>query len=280
MIVRAHFWLFSERFSKQPENHMKPHAMRNRREEEILKYLETHEFFSTEQAMKQFGASAATIRRAFVRLAKSNLARRVHGGLNRLPQGGSDALPFVMRGRWLENEKTRLAARAMEFVPKGGAVFIHGGSTTLGLAHHIKSGTIITDSINICGVLMQRFPSGGGPDVILPGGTLDLKSDALVGPRAEAALREYRADAAFFSSRGMDEEGALDTTDTQVATARLMIRNAALRVMIADHSKFRKFGLTRMVPWAQVSVLVTSDHAENRPWFEMIKKHGVKVVLV
>ncbi|MDR0352048.1 MAG: DeoR/GlpR family DNA-binding transcription regulator [Opitutaceae bacterium] len=254
--------------------------MRKRREEEILKYLETHEFLSTEQAMNHFGSSAATIRRAFVRLAKSNLARRIHGGLNRLPQGGSDALPFVMRGRWLENEKTRLAARAMEFVPKGGAVFIHGGSTTLGLAHHIRSGTIITGSINVCGVLMQRFPSGGGPDVILPGGTLDLKSDALVGPRAEAALREYRADAAFFSSRGMDEEGVLDTTDTQVATARLMIRNAALRVMIADHSKFRKFGLTRMAPWEQVDVLVTSDHAENRPWFEMIKKHGVNVVLV
>jgi DeoR/GlpR family transcriptional regulator of sugar metabolism len=254
--------------------------MKKRREEDILKHLETCEFLSTEQAMKMVGGSAATIRRAFVRLAKSNLARRVHGGLNRLPQGGSDALPFVMRGRWLENEKTRLAARAMEFVPKGGAVFIHGGSTTLGLAHHIKSGTIITDSINVCGVLMQRFPSGGGPDVILPGGTLDLKSDALVGPRAEAALREYRADAAFFSSRGMDEEGVLDTTDTQVATARLMIRNAALRVMIADHSKFRKFGLTRVVPWEQVNVLVTSDHAENRPWFEMIKKHGVRVVLV
>ncbi|MDR2673366.1 MAG: DeoR/GlpR family DNA-binding transcription regulator [Opitutaceae bacterium] len=255
--------------------------MKKRREEDILKHLETCEFLSTEQAMKLFGGSAATIRRAFVRLAGSNLARRIHGGLGRLPQqGGGDALPFVMRGRWLENEKTRLAARAMEFVPKGGAVFIHGGSTTLGLAHHIKSGTIITDSVNVSGVLMQRFPSGGGPEVILPGGTLDLKADALVGPRAEAALREYRADAVFFSTRGMDEEGTLDTTDTQVATARLMIRNAALRVMLADHSKFRKFGLTRMVAWEEVSILVTSDHAENRPWFEMIKKHGVKVVLV
>jgi hypothetical protein len=50
--------------------------------------------------------------------------------------------------------------------------------------------------------------------------------------RAGAALREYRADAVFFSARGMDEEGALDTTDTQVAPARLMIRNAALRVFL------------------------------------------------
>ncbi len=254
--------------------------MRKLREEDILKHLETCEFLSTEQAMKMVGGSAATIRRAFVRLAESNLARRVHGGIRRLPKGGDGALPFVMRERWLEEEKARLTERAMEFVPKGGVVCIHGGSTTLRMAHHIRSGTIITDSINVCGVLMQRFSSGGGPEILLPGGTLDLKSDAIIGPRAEAALRDYRADAVFFSARGMDEEGPLDTTDTAVATTRVMIRNAALRVMLADHSKFRKFGLARMVPWEQVDVLVTSDHAENRPWFEMIKKHGVKVVLV
>ncbi len=253
--------------------------MSKRREEAILKHLETTEFLTTEQAMEMVGGSPATIRRAFVKLAESNLARRVHGGIRRLPKGGDGSLPFAMRERWFEEEKARLAERAMEFFPKGGVVFIHGGSTTLKLAHHIRGGTIITDSINVCGVLMQRFSSGGGPEVIVPGGMLDLKGDALFGPRTEAALREYRADVVFFSARGMDEEGLLDTMDTLVATVRLMIRNSALRVMLADHSKFRKFGLTQMAPWEQVDVLVTSDHPENRPWFEMIKKHGVKVVL-
>jgi DeoR/GlpR family transcriptional regulator of sugar metabolism len=255
-------------------------TMRKRREEDILKRLETCEFLSTEQAMAMVGGSAATIRRAFIKLAGSNLARRVHGGLRRLSKGGDGSLPFVMREHWLEEEKARLAGRAMEFIPPGGVVFIHGGSTTLGLARHIRGGTVITDSINVCGVLMQRFSAGGGPEILLPGGTLDLRGDALFGPRTEAALREYRADVVFFSARGMDDEGLLDTTDTLVATVRLMVRNSALRVMLADHSKFRKFGLTQMVPWAQVDVLVTSDRAENRPWFEMIKKHGVKVVLV
>jgi len=254
--------------------------MSKRREEALLKHLESREFLSTEQAMKLAGGSAATIRRAFVKLAESNLARRVHGGLRRLPKGGDGSLPFAMRERWFDEEKARLAERAMEFVPQGGVVFVHGGSTTLKLASYIRGGTVITDSINFCGVLMRRFASGGGPEVILPGGTLDMKGDALHGPRTEAALRDYRADVAFFSARGMDEEGVLDTSDTLVATARQMLRNAALRVMLADHSKFRKFGLTQMAPWSQVNVLVTTNHAENRRWFEMIKKHGVKVVLV
>ncbi|MDR1010468.1 MAG: DeoR/GlpR family DNA-binding transcription regulator [Opitutaceae bacterium] len=254
--------------------------MSKRREEDLLKHLESCEFLTTEQAMKLVGGSAATVRRAFVKLAESNLARRMHGGIRRLPKGGDGSLPFVMRERWFEEEKACLAERAMEFVPKGGVVFIHGGSTTLKLAHHIRGGTVITDSINICGVFMQRFSSGGGPEVLLPGGTLDMRGDALFGPRTEAALREYRADVVFFSARGMDDEGLLDISDALVATVRQMVRNSALRVMLADHSKFRKFGLTQMMPWSQVDVLVTSNHPENRPWFEMIKKHGVKLVLV
>ncbi|MDF9827211.1 DeoR family fructose operon transcriptional repressor [Ereboglobus sp. PH5-10] len=252
--------------------------MSKRREEAILKQLEVCDFLTTEQAMKLVGGSAATIRRVFIKLAESNLARRVHGGLRRLPVGGDGSLPFVMRERWFDDEKARLAARAMEFLPKGGVAFIHGGSTTCKLAQHIRSGTIITDSINVCGSFMQRFPSGGGPEILVAGGTLDVKGDALYGPRTEAALREYRADVCFFSTRGMDDEGVLDTADTLVATVRLMMRNSALRVLLADHSKFRKFGLTQMAPWENVDVLVTSDHPENHHWFDTIKNHGVKIV--
>lgn len=253
--------------------------MRKEREEEILKYLETAEFLSTEEAIQLFGGSAATVRRAFVNLAKNNLARRVHGGLQRLPEEKGISIPIAMRESWLGTEKARLAKRAAEFAPHGGSVFIHGGSTTLGLAHHIKSGTVITDAIRVCGVFMQHFSAGGGPELILTGGVLDLKNDMCTGSRAESAIRDYRADVAFFSARGMDDEGPLDLYDSLVATARLMIRNASRRVMLADHSKFRKFGLTRMTAWEDVDVLVTSDHAENRPWFEMLEKRGVEIVL-
>ncbi|MDR1789710.1 MAG: DeoR/GlpR family DNA-binding transcription regulator [Opitutaceae bacterium] len=249
-----------------------------RREEEILRYLENHEFLTTEKAIKLLGDSAATVRRAFVNLARSNLVQREHGGVRAFPKGGGN-LPFSLRESWLGDEKERLAARAMEFVPVGGVVFIHGGSTVLGLARYLRGGVIITDTIHVCEILMKRFPNGGGPEVILPGGVFDLKSDILVGPRAEAGIRDYRADVVFFSARGMDEEGPLDTTDTHVATARAMIRNAGMRVMLADHSKFRKFGLTRMASWKEINVLITSDHPDNRPWFKLIEENGVKVVL-
>jgi DeoR/GlpR family transcriptional regulator of sugar metabolism len=254
-------------------------AMKKRYEEEILGYLEKHEFFPSDKAAAHFGVSAATMRRVFARMAKSALGQRVHGGLRRLPEEiSSNQIPFVVRGRWLADEKRRLAAKAMEFWPRGGTVFLHCGSTVLGMAHHIRGGTILTNSVNVCNVLMSRFAGGGGPEVVLLGGLLKLKSDILVGSWTEAMLREYRTDVMFFSARGMDEEGVLDTTDEEVAVPRVGIRGAAKRVMLADHSKFRKFGLRRMVSWKDVDVLVTSDHPKNRRWFKMIREHGVEVV--
>ena len=253
-------------------------VMKKRREEDILKQLETREFISTEEAMELVGGSAATVRRVFIRLAESNLAKRVYGGIRSIPKSTGDAIPHNIREGWLREEKQRLAKRAVEFAPLGSAVFLHGGSTTIALAHHIRGCTIITDCIGICNVLMNRFSSGGGPDVILTGGMLDLKTDMLTGFRAEEGIRDYRADVVFFSARGMDDEGVLDLSDPRFATIRLMIQNADMRVMIADHSKFRKFGLMRMAAWKDINVLVTSDHPENRPWFKKIEKHGVKIV--
>jgi DeoR/GlpR family transcriptional regulator of sugar metabolism len=254
--------------------------MKKQREEEILRYLETHEFLSTTQALALFGGSPATIRRAFARLVEINSAQRVHGGIRRGPADANESIPFFMREHWFADEKVRLARRAMEYAPKTGAMFIHSGSTTLALARCMDQGTVITNSINICGLLMQRFPSGGGPKIILPGGTFDLKSGVLAGPQTEAAIGHYRAETAFFSARGMDEEGLLDPSEINAAVVLAMIRNADRAVMIADHSKFRKFGLMRMISWDQVDVLVTSDHAENHPWFEMIRKHGVEIVTI
>ncbi len=50
--------------------------------------------------------------------------------------------------------------------------------------------------------------------------------------------------------------------------------------MLADPSKFRNFGMSRLVLWSKVNILVTIDAPENRPLLETIQKQGVTVVYV
>lgn len=254
--------------------------LKKHRKTEILRFLENHDFLSTEQAVEMLKASPATIRRDFHQLAENNSVKKVKGGVRPLPIGSNASIPFFMRQHWFSGEKTHIAKRATEFAPSNGVIFIHSGSTTLELGHYIDSGTIITNSLMICELLRSRFPAGGGPEVILPGGIFDFKAGVLAGSRTERVIMEYHADVAFFSSRGMDEEGLLDTNDQLAAVARAMITRADRTVMLADHSKFKKFGMSRMVLWKDIDIIITDDYPDNYPFFEKIKKHGVEIVLV
>jgi len=253
--------------------------MKKVREEEILRYLEEHDYLSTDQAIAMFHTSPATIRRDFTRLAENSSARRVQGGLRRLSPEANASIPLLMREQWFAAEKARLAERAMEFVPPEGVIFIHSGSTTLYMGRHLTNETIITNSTALCELLRSRFPSGG-PQLILPGGYYDLKAGVIAGSRAEATIMQYRAEVVFFSARGMDDDGILDTNDDLAAVARAMITHAERVVMLADHSKFRKFGMSRLVGWDKIHVLITTDYPDNYPVFRKIEQFGVKIILV
>ena len=222
--------------------------MRNEYEKTVLRLLAGRDFIATEEVAGLIGASPATARRLINRLAENRLLRRVHGGIRPLPPESNP--------------------------------FIHGGSTTACLGSGIESGSVITNSLRLAELLRERFPADDGPEVIVPGGTLDRKAGILTGTRAERAIGCYHADAVFFSARGLDAEGVLDTSDATAGVARAMIEHARLAVMLADHSKFSGDGMARMVFWSQVDVLVTADRTENRPLLDTIRRQGVKVITV
>lgn len=159
------------------------------RQKEILRYLENNEFLSASQAIDMFHASPATIRRDFLRLTENNSAKRVQGGVQRIPVGRNASIPFFMREQWFTSEKARLAERAIEFVPEKGTIFIHSGSTTLGMGHHLNDGNVITNSITICELLRNRFPAGGVPEIVLLGGSFDLKAGVTYGSKTDDYLR-------------------------------------------------------------------------------------------
>ena len=254
--------------------------MRNEYEKTVLRLLAGRDFIATEEVAGLIGASPATARRLINRLAENRLLRRVHGGIRPLPPESNPSIPFGLREQWFSEEKRLLAVEAPKLVRRNSVLFIHGGSTTACLGSGIESGSVITNSLRLAELLRERFPADDGPEVIVPGGTLDRKAGILTGTRAERAIGCYHADAVFFSARGLDAEGVLDTSDATAGVARAMIEHARLAVMLADHSKFSGDGMARMVFWSQVDVLVTADRTENRPLLDTIRRQGVKVIAV
>ncbi len=249
-------------------------------EKQICALLTGRDFLPTGEIAERIGASEATARRVVNRLAENRMLLRVHGGVRPLPPESNPSIPFGLREQWFSREKQLLAAEAAKLIPREGVLFVHGGSTTTCLGNYISGGSVITNSLRLAELLRERFPTDDGPEVIVPGGTLDRKAGILTGTRAERAIGCYHADAVFFSARGIDAEGVLDTSDATAGVARAMIEHARLAVMIADHSKFSGDGMTRMVHWSQVDVLITTDRPDSRPLLEAIRRQGVKVIAV
>ncbi|MBS1368468.1 MAG: DeoR/GlpR transcriptional regulator [Lentisphaeria bacterium] len=253
---------------------------RSRREERICLLLEKRDFLSTGEIAALLETSDATARRVVNRLADNRIVRRVHGGIRRLEPERNQSIPFSLREQWFSREKRLIAEKAVELLARDSVVFIHGGSTTAWLGSLIDTGSIITNSLRLAELIRERFPADEGPEVIVPGGTLDRKAGILTGTRAERAIASYHADAVLFSARGIDAEGVLDTNDATAGVARAMIEHARLVVMLADHSKFRPAGMSRMVHWGVVDVLVTGDCPENGPMLDLIRQQGVKIIPV
>ena len=160
------------------------------------------------------------------------------------------------------------------------AVAIHGGSTTAFLGPYLNHGTVIVNSLAICRILTDRFPSGGGPRVILVGGEVDLRTDIISGPEAEQSFARYHTDLAFFSCRALDEHGILDSDSNAAAVISRILANTGKNILIADHSKFQQKALVRGPSWDAVDILITDFDPANHDILKEVRKHGVQVILV
>lgn len=249
-------------------------------EQQILSYLAEHEMLSTAEAMRFLPLSEVSVRRIFNRLAESNLVRRVRGGVRPPVREQNNRIPLFLRGQWFAAEKQHLAKRAAEFITPEMAVAIHGGSTTAFLGPYLNHGTVIVNSLTICRILADRFPSGGGPRVILAGGEVDLRTDIISGPEAEQSFARYHTDLAFFSCRALDEHGILDTDSNSTAMICRILANTDKNILIADHSKFQQKALVRGPSWDAVDILITDFDPANHEILKGVRAHGVQVILV
>ena len=228
---------------------------------------------------QRFDVTTETVRRDLSALERLRLLRRVHGGA--VPV---DTLTMVETGltdRDAANteQKARIAARAVDLLPAGGAtVLLDAGSTTARLVDDLPRDlelTIITHAVP----LAARLASYPQVELHLLPGRVRRTTQAAVGTETVAALQSLRVDIAFMGTNGISVGHGLSTPDRdEAATKRAMVESAQQVVVLADATKI---GLERTVRFAEldeVDVLVTDDGitAADRKAFESA---GLEVVV-
>src|SRR5699024_10084254 len=159
-------------------------------------------------------------------------------------------------------EKEEIASAALELIEPGMSVGISAGSTTWTFARRLAGVddlTIVTNSLRVAEEFRRIDPAR---IVVLTGG-VRTPSDALVGPVAEQALRTLHCDVVFLGVHGVDVTAGLTTPNlAEAETNRALVASGGDVVVLADHTKFGRVGLTTIVPLSAVDTLITDTHAD------------------
>jgi len=221
--------------------------------------------------------SPATVRRDLEELERRGEARRVHGGAVAVGKGPYEEPIFDDKAAIAQEEKQRIARKAITMVGPRDTVYLDGGSTVLDLARLLRehSGvTVVTNSVRAAFEL-----SSSGPRLILIGGELRRLSQTMVGPLTRFMLEEMHIDKAFMGTIGISLEEGLTTTDPGEAyTKELVMRRAREVILLADSNKVGLATFAHAGKLADVGTLVT-DAALPEEYAVYCAAHGVEVVV-
>jgi DeoR/GlpR family transcriptional regulator of sugar metabolism len=178
----------------------------------------------------------------------------------------------------VELRRQAIARMAASLVEAGDVILVDGGPIAAYLAEELRIKSEITVITNSMEVFNTLNPC---PGIILisTGGAIRYSSQVLVGPTAESALKELRADKLFLMVGGITLDFGLSHTNiSEVTIKQAMMRSAREVILLADHTSFSTESIIQVAPLSVVNVLITDDALD--PSIRLnINKLGIRVIL-
>lgn len=229
-----------------------------------------------EDITERFGISLMTAHRDLDDLVSRGLLRKTRGIVSAAPTSLIESSD-VYRSSRQSAEKSAIAEAAAAFLEPGQAVFFDDSTTVLQLVPYLAARvplTAITNSITLMNELR------GVRDVTLLGlgGQFHNWCNAFMGPVTTAEIRRLRADRVFMSMSAITDEMVFHQSPEMVDTKRAMFDSAAMRILLADHTKFERRALHAMVPLDSFDVVVVDDGTPASQ-IQRMRARGITVVV-
>jgi DeoR/GlpR family transcriptional regulator of sugar metabolism len=179
----------------------------------------------------------------------------------------------------IEIRRRQIAKKAAELVDPGNVVLIDSGPISGYLAEEFKQKkeiTVITNSV----IVFDTLKHTPGITLISTGGTLRFSSQVLVGPTAEGALKELRADKLFLMVSGISLDFGLSHQPiSEITIKQAMLRSAHEVILLADHTAFGAETGIQIAPLTVVHKLITDDALPPSIRLSM-SKIGIQIMIV
>ena len=226
----------------------------------ILEACRTSGRISSRELIKITGSSVSTLRRDIDALCRKGRVKKIRGGIsiNNQPHGRGN---LMYESRMNQNylEKEAIGRAAQEFIHEGDIMVLLYGTTTIHVARQIdpsKNLTIITNGIDI----VHECRNKPNLRVILLGGSVDYTNNCIEGPTVPRMLKEFNPSKVILGAGGITEEkGVTNYEFLNTTYVAEIVDLCEQTIIVADHSKFGKNVLTKVMPFKRMGVAVTDD---------------------
>lgn len=225
---------------------------------------------------KTFNVTEETIRRDLERLEKEGLLRRTYGGAILNDNTNLD-VPLDIREVTNIECKKLISIRVSEFIQDGDSVILDASSTTLQVAKLIKNKSNITVLTNSQKVISE-LADARDCKIISTGGNLKVNSMSLIGSLTIKAIKNYNADKAIISCKGIHiEKGICDSNEGEAEVKKAMITSADKVFLLVDHDKFDKVSFVSVTDFNKIDKIFT-DKTLSDDWEKLMKKSNVEII--
>lgn len=240
------------------------------RKQKILEILNREGRVKVSQLSHIFGVSEVTIRSDLADMETENLLSRVHGGAI---SSYKSYYNMSLQQRISSNPgaKQTIASCAAAMIEENDTVMFNPGTTTLAVFRAIPPRmnlSIVTNSLEIA----TEASANPNFNTILLGGAINAKYRFIYGDDANVQLEKYHADKLFLSVDGIDTESGLTTYYAQeVETAKLMLKNSALKIVVADSTKIGRSAFVKIADTQNADYIITNASSGAAEEIEKIR---------
>lgn len=226
------------------------------REKEILKILISEKKVTVKDLAARLYSSEPSVRRSLNELEKEGYLRRTHGGAVFTADAGNSKIPFALREYEDYREKEIMAEEAAKYLADDTLVMLDGSSSSLKLVPYIarrRNVKVLTSGI----AALTELDKYGVP-AISTGGMLIPSLRSLTGQDALDTINRYNAFVAFFSCRGLSEDGeATDVSVEENVVRRAMMKRAKKSVLLCAHEKVGKTYFHKLCDAGELTAIVS-----------------------
>ena len=246
------------------------------RQKRILELLKEDGAVWVSKLAEELDVTEETIRRDLEKLEQKEALLRTHGGA--IPIAENNYEPSLEKRKNLNTEsKTALAKEAVKHIVTGDTIFLDASTTTFYIAKELKNMsniTVVTNSLRVINELV------GVPDIkVICIGGMAGTNQSIVGNIAENNLRNnYFANKLFFSSRGINSSGILDSNEQECYIKLGMMRNSTEKYYLCDKSKVGKIGFVKLAEFEDVDCIITEKDAFDSTLKNVLEENSVKII--